>query len=152
MQRESLYAINRAFKTPRTILSVDVKIERKGVFYDDAVFLKINNYVERNEITMQMHVFDLRAVAHAMKGYGNGGKAGAPFKKFTESGGIKKKLSLAEADRVFYVNIEEYENKKRTLALAHPFGAYSIVSAAETVLLMCDEAERRLFHLQNGGA
>lgn len=140
-----MFSINRAFSTPKSILSIDAKLETKQGRAAEAIFVKINHFNDGRDVTMLFDAHALRALSIACgELHATGASA---FRKYTQKGGCRSTLSLGRKEAVYYINIERRCGEKSE-RLEHPFGTYSLQAFAQTLALMCDETEKALFAQQ----
>lgn len=144
-----MFSINRAWSTPKSMLSLDGRIEVKNNHPAEAIFLKIMRFgSDKQSITILLDAHALRALMHAALELRHTGSV--TFKKFTESNGTKNILTLAADGNAFYLNLEQRRDEQ-SLKLSHLFGNYSLLAFADTVKLFCDAVENAVFAAQSSG-
>lgn len=141
-----MFSINRAFTTPKSVLSVDAKLELKKGRPHEAVFVKINHYEEKREAAMLLDAHALRAFALACGELRETGQSS--FRKYTQSGGCRSTLSCGRSGEAYFINIER-SCAHGTVKLEHIFGHYSLPAFTQTLTLMADETEKALFAAQS---
>lgn len=137
--------INRAWSTPVSVLSVDAKLERKDNNWSEAIFVTINHYKKDQNIKMLFDAHSLRSFSYGVRELH--AQQSSKFKKYSQSGELRKELSLGYTNSRYYINMSEGPSKK----VEHLFGAYSILAFADTLQLMCDAIEKELFKAQSKG-
>ncbi|MHC3995734.1 hypothetical protein ACXWTF_12990 [Thiomicrolovo sp. ZZH C-3] len=156
---EAIHLINRAFKTPSKVLSIDVKIESDGRSREEAIFFKINHYKEDSDITMQLRCPDIRSLSYALADAVEL-KAAPQYKNFTESKGKTNELSIGytgegQQTGTFFLNIKQKNGKGKDAPVekevAFPLRRYTALAVIDTLRLVADETERALFRLKGGG-
>jgi hypothetical protein len=142
-------SLNRAWKSPKSVLSIDAKLEcANSGNWNEALFVGINHYSSKQKIKMLFDVHALRALVYALQDLHQHGTSS--FKKYTEANGHRNVMTLGSDNNTFFINIERSGNIDN-FKIAHLFGIYSLPSFCDTVTLICNTVESELFIKQGVG-
>lgn len=126
----------------------EVTEHKKYRMFSDVVFLSCSfQYDRAKTLTMQIKNNDLRALAYGIKECIKNGKSS--YIKYTDpraagGAGTKKSISLAVEKGTIYINIK---NKEDNLAFGYDF--YQMAALADTITLIAEESDKRIFQLQS---
>lgn len=149
-----MFRINRAYSSPKSILSIDAKLEEKEEkqsrkkYWSEVIFFKINHYKQKREINMLFSAHDLRALSIALEDLHATGQSN--FKNYTAKDECKNTMTLGAEEGTFFINIERSCQNDQTFKIEHIFGSYSVRAFTQSLRLMADQIEKAVFAAQSG--
>lgn len=147
MESNKQKIINRKYSTNVSMLVIDVFIEQKeNGFIQEVIFFEISHYKVKTKITMLLDVLTLRALSLALLKYIN--NIDAQFKKYSQSGGSKKSLSIGISGKKVFINIDEKEDSGKFTKLEYIFGLLGAESFAMELEDICKFTNDELFNIQ----
>ena len=123
----------------KNLLIINAHIENKDNNIKDRVYFEFYQDYDRSKaIKMVLGITDLKAFSYALKEVAKTGKS--DWKKYTESNGIKKQISLNNQ----YINATDGKLK---IGIAFS-GVHEILAIADDFNSIANELEKELFNYQ----
>ena len=140
-----IYIANRAFMTPRSVLSVDAIAEtinkNSKTYYSGVIYITINHHNDNASIKIALNTYSARSLYFAIRELIQTKKS--LFTKITGGNSQKAYTTLGFDDKYHYINIQ-----RGNLKLSHSFDSYEIRAFIKSLELICDEVDKYLFILQ----
>jgi len=122
----------------KNLLIINAHIEEKENIKERIFFEFYQNYDRSKAVKMVLNITDLRAFVYALKEVAKTGKT--EWKKYTESNGIKKQISL----NFQYINATD---GKLNIGIAFS-NIHEILAVADDFTSIANETEKALFNYQ----